>query len=111
MKNSVLLYVIIKGMIDQTTLGHDFLKRTFDYVPTIGWQLDPFGHSATQSSLMTYKLGFDALYFGRIDYQDLDLRHTTQECEGLWNTVAVDSSSSGGDRGPGGANMTVTGHS
>ncbi len=33
------------GMMDQTTLGHAFLKREFDYVPSVGWQLDPFGHS------------------------------------------------------------------
>ena len=30
------------GMIDQTTLGHDFLKQNFDYTPSVGWQLDPF---------------------------------------------------------------------
>lgn len=72
------------GMIDQTTLGHSFLKRELGVVPTIGWQLDPFGHSATQASLLTYKLGFDALYFGRIDHQDLKLRRSTRECEGLW---------------------------
>lgn len=86
------------GMIDQTTLGHNFLKEMFDYVPTVGWQLDPFGHSSTQSSLMTYKMGFNALYFGRIDYQDLELRHATQECEGLWNTfVSTTSNSRGND--------------
>jgi len=79
------------GMIDQTTLGHDFLKKTFDYVPTVGWQLDPFGHSSTQSSIMTYKMGFDALYFGRIDYQDLELRHATKECEGLWDAFGEES--------------------
>ena len=82
------------GMIDQTTLGHAFLKETFDYVPTVGWQLDPFGHSSTQSSLMTYKMGFDALYFGRIDYQDMELRHATKECEGLWNAFGSSTSSS-----------------
>ena len=32
-------------------------------------QVDPFGHSSTQASLMTGALGFDALYFGRADYQ------------------------------------------
>ncbi len=79
------------GMIDQTTLGHNFLKKTFDYVPTVGWQLDPFGHSSTQSSLMTYKMGFDALYFGRIDYQDLEVRHATKECEGLWDAFGEES--------------------
>jgi alpha-mannosidase len=25
------------SMIDQTTLGHAFLKEEFDYVPTVGW--------------------------------------------------------------------------
>lgn len=72
------------GMIDQTTLGHSFLKKELGVIPTVGWQLDPFGHSATQASLLTAQLGFDALYFGRIDYQDLELRRATQECEGLW---------------------------
>lgn len=72
------------GMIDQTTLGHAFLKKELGVVPTVGWQLDPFGHSSTQASYMTSLMGFDALYFGRIDYQDLALRHDAQECEGLW---------------------------
>jgi hypothetical protein len=52
----------------------------------VGWQLDPFGHSATQASLMTSKVGFDALYFGRIDYQDLQLRKLQKGCEGLWDS-------------------------
>jgi alpha-mannosidase len=73
------------GMIDQTTLGHAFLKRELGVIPRVGWQLDPFGHSATQASLMTSRMGFDALYFGRIDYQDLRVRQLEQECEGLWN--------------------------
>lgn len=72
------------GMIDQTTLGHEFLKQELGVTPTVGWQLDPFGHSATQASLLTAGVGFDALFFGRIDYQDLAIRHDTQECEGLW---------------------------
>jgi hypothetical protein len=72
------------GMIDQTTLGHRFLLEELGVVPTVGWQLDPFGHSATQASLLTSRAGFDALYFGRIDYQDLAVRKETSECEGLW---------------------------
>lgn len=57
------------AMIDQMTVGHQFLDRTFGYNPRIGWQVDPFGHSSTQAALMTGALGFDALYFGRADYQ------------------------------------------
>lgn len=57
------------GMIDQTTLGHAFLAKEFDIAPTVGWQVDPFGHSSTQASLLSWAAGFDALFFGRIDYQ------------------------------------------
>jgi len=95
------------GMIDQTTLGHDFLRKELGVIPTVGWQLDPFGHSATQASYMTHEMGFDALYFGRIDYQDLKKRHDEQECEGLWASTANQSSvfwgltgSYGGNYGP-----------
>ena len=35
------------GMMDQTTLGHDFLSREFGFIPKVGWQIDPFGHSKT----------------------------------------------------------------
>lgn len=75
------------GMIDQTTRGHNFLKTNFDgYTPRIGWQLDPFGHSATQASLMSAEVGFDALFFGRIDYEDLQLRQGSAQCEGVWRS-------------------------
>lgn len=39
------------AMIDQTTLGHRYLLEQFGPdrgVPTVAWQLDPFGHSATR---------------------------------------------------------------
>lgn len=74
------------AMIDQTTLGHQFLAREFGFSPRVGWQIDPFGHSSTQASLLSWAAGFDALYFGRIDYQDRDLRRSTQECEGVWRS-------------------------
>jgi alpha-mannosidase len=37
-------------MVDQTSLGHRVLLNEFgpQGVPTTTWQLDPFGHSATQ---------------------------------------------------------------
>lgn len=56
-------------MIDQTTLGHKFLMDEFGVAPTTGWQLDPFGHSATQAALLSAEVGFQGLFFGRIDYQ------------------------------------------
>lgn len=41
------------SMIDQTTLGHRFLQREFGFLPTVGWQIDPFGHSATNAALLS----------------------------------------------------------
>nr|POE85661.1 putative alpha-mannosidase [Quercus suber] len=39
-------------MIDQTTLGHRFIKEEFGVVPRIGRQIVPFGHSAGQAFLL-----------------------------------------------------------
>ncbi len=47
---------------------------------------DPFGHSAAQASLLSATAGFDALYFGRIDYQDLNLRRASKRVEGIWRS-------------------------
>ena len=74
-------------MIDQTTLGHMFIKEQFgeEHIPTIGWQIDPFGHSATQAALMSAAVGFDGLFFGRIDYQDRTTRLLKKELEMVWS--------------------------
>lgn len=46
-------------MIDQTTLGHKYIKEEFGQIPRIGWQIDPFGHSAVQA----YLLGAEVIVF------------------------------------------------
>ncbi|CEM37133.1 unnamed protein product [Vitrella brassicaformis CCMP3155] len=56
-------------MIQQMTFGHLFLLKTFRLRPTIGWQIDPFGHSATNAYLSTL-MGFDGWFFARMDYQE-----------------------------------------
>ncbi|XP_020573833.1 alpha-mannosidase At3g26720-like [Phalaenopsis equestris] len=71
-------------MIDQTTLGHRFIKKEFGRTPRIGWQIDPFGHSAVQAYLLSAEVGFDALYFSRIDYQDRDEREVRKSLEVVW---------------------------
>ncbi|ONM26655.1 putative alpha-mannosidase [Zea mays] len=71
-------------MIDQTTLGHKYIKEEFGQIPRIGWQIDPFGHSAVQAYLLGAEVGFDAFYFFRIDYQDRDTRKGTKELEVVW---------------------------
>ncbi|KAL0014657.1 hypothetical protein SO802_001726 [Lithocarpus litseifolius] len=71
-------------MIDQTTLGHRFIKEEFGIIPRIGWQIDPFGHSAVQAYLLGAELGFDSLFFGRIDYQDRAKRINEKSLEFVW---------------------------
>ncbi|KAF0765979.1 hypothetical protein AaE_002952, partial [Aphanomyces astaci] len=66
-------------LLDQTALGHKFLLDEFGVIPRIGWQVDPFGHSATQGSLLSSGIGFDALYFARMDYQDYAKRKVNKD--------------------------------
>ncbi|KAK1433974.1 hypothetical protein QVD17_10892 [Tagetes erecta] len=71
-------------MIDQTTYGHKFIKEQFNVTPRIGWQIDPFGHSAVQAYLLGAEVGFDSLFFGRIDYQDRAKRKGDKHLEVIW---------------------------
>uniref|UniRef100_A0A2N9E182 Alpha-mannosidase n=1 Tax=Fagus sylvatica TaxID=28930 RepID=A0A2N9E182_FAGSY len=71
-------------LIDQTTLGHQFIKGEFGKVPRVGWQIDPFGHSAVQAYLLGAELGFDSLFFARIDYQDRAKRLNDKSLEIVW---------------------------
>ena len=43
------------AIIDQMTLGLKFIENNFgpEARPTIGWQIDPFGHSNEQASLFS----------------------------------------------------------
>ncbi|KMT06844.1 hypothetical protein BVRB_6g151860 [Beta vulgaris subsp. vulgaris] len=71
-------------LIDQTTLGHRFIKSEFNQIPRVGWQIDPFGHSAVQAYLLGAEVGFDSLYFARIDFQDRAKRKDEKTLEVIW---------------------------
>ncbi|CAF4081263.1 unnamed protein product [Adineta steineri] len=77
------------SIIDQHSLGLEFLNDQFGECgrPKIGWQIDPFGHSREQASLLA-QMGFDGLFFGRADYQDLQKRNTTKSMEMIWKASA-----------------------
>ena len=70
-------------IIEQMTIGHQFLKKEFNFTPTVGWQIDPFGHSLSQASLFS-QMGFNIFFLERIDYQDFDTRKYEKNLEFLW---------------------------
>lgn len=58
-----------EDVIDQMTIGHRWLKETFGAIPTNAWHIDPFGHQASSASIFS-RMGLQAFFFARIDYQD-----------------------------------------
>ncbi|NP_001244175.1 lysosomal alpha-mannosidase precursor [Cavia porcellus] len=77
------------AIVDQMTLGLRFLEDTFgsDGRPRVAWHIDPFGHSREQASLFA-QMGFDGVFFGRIDYQDKLVRKKRREMELVWRASA-----------------------
>ena len=73
-------------MVDQTTRGHQFLKKHFgaDAIPKGTWQIDPFGHSNTQAWLLGAEAGMESMFWGRTDFQDFDVRKNTSRLEWIW---------------------------
>jgi alpha-mannosidase len=74
-------------------VGHKFLKEELNYLPRVGWQIDPFGHSNTHAWLSS-AVGFDSLFFGRIDYQDRARRMAEKNMEMVWKGSASDAEQS-----------------
>ncbi|KAL8591119.1 hypothetical protein ACOMHN_056179 [Nucella lapillus] len=76
-------------LIDQHTLGFDFLQSTLGPCAQsrVAWHVDQFGHSREHAALFA-KMGFDALFVGRIDYQDHEERKKTKTLEFVWETSA-----------------------
>jgi hypothetical protein len=70
------------GVIDQLTLGHQFLLSTFGVRPTKGWQIDPFGASSVTPII--YKLaGCDGHIIDRITNKGS--YEPSQHLEFLWH--------------------------
>ena len=70
-------------MINNMMIGHEFLLKEFNYKPTIGWHIDPFGHSNANPRLFA-EMGFDTFMFGRLDYEDRDQRLADKTMQFVW---------------------------
>ncbi|XP_030387439.1 lysosomal alpha-mannosidase-like isoform X2 [Scaptodrosophila lebanonensis] len=78
-----------QSVIDQFAWGLRRLNDTFGECgrPRVGWQIDPFGHSREMASMFA-NMGFDGMFFGRLDYQDKDNRLMTKTPEMIWHGSA-----------------------
>lgn len=63
--------------------GHDFVKQAFGVIPTVAWQLDPFGHSSAFADLFA-EIGFDATVFARMNIEDKQSRRLERDLEFVW---------------------------
>ncbi|XP_055684931.1 lysosomal alpha-mannosidase isoform X1 [Lutzomyia longipalpis] len=78
-----------QSVIDQFTYGLRLLNDTFGKCarPRVGWQIDPFGHTREMASLFA-QMGYDGMFFGRLDYQDKTHRLEKSEAEMIWRGSA-----------------------
>ena len=63
--------------------GHDFVRREFGKIPTIAWQLDPFGHSSGVAHLFA-EIGLEATFFARMNSKEKRDRQLERDLEFVW---------------------------
>ncbi|KAF5279394.1 hypothetical protein FQA39_LY05504 [Lamprigera yunnana] len=78
-----------QSIIDQFTFGLKYLEDTLGACarPKVGWQIDPFGHTREMASIFT-QMGYDGLFFARLDWRDKSERLLTKTGEMLWRGSA-----------------------
>ena len=79
-------------IVDQHTMGGVFIAHEFgsDHIPTVGWQVDPFGHSLFQAKAYN-KMGMNSWFFSRSDQQDFEIRKMTRRLEDVHSSILVGS--------------------
>lgn len=69
-----------QDLIENIMVGHKFIQENFGVQPRIGWNIDPFGHSNTNAALFDL-IGFDAVFYARIDYLEKEERKSNKTLE------------------------------
>ena len=72
-----------EDFINNLKEGNEWLYEELGYRPTVGWQIDPFGHHSATAALFA-DMNFDAIFFARMDYQDKIKRMNESALEFLW---------------------------
>ena len=74
----------VGGMLESMAEGHAWLHSTFGVRPSVGWQLDPFGHSSASAALLG-RMGFKALVINRIHYRLKERWRSSKLLEFRWH--------------------------
>ena len=74
-------------IINNMMVGHQFLQEEFGVQPEIGWDIDTFGHSDTNTRLFA-EMGFNAMFFSRLDHNDKKWREQSQAMTFLWRPAS-----------------------
>lgn len=77
----------IGAMLEQMAEGHLWLNETFGVRPSIGWQLDPFGHTASSTALLG-RMGMQAVVINRIHFGLKASWRSRRALEYQWRGVA-----------------------
>ena len=72
-----------EDVINEMTLGAKFIYDEFGVRPTVGWSIDPFGHSKEIEALYA-DIGMDGFGINRVHYQDKANRIKNQKLEFVW---------------------------
>lgn len=75
-------------IISNWCINRNHLCASVSVFLTLVGQIDPFGHSGAQASLLTGLSGYHGIYFARIDYQDKEHRANNSELELIWRGSA-----------------------
>ena len=78
-----------KEVLLQMRVGLDFLKETFGIRPNIGWQIDPFGHSAVTPAVF-HKLGYEVVIGNRVSDNLKNKMRTEVGYNFIWEGHQVD---------------------
>jgi len=73
-------------MLDNTHVGQRFIAENFGVsaLPTLTWQIDPFGHSAFQGVMSSKLAGYEGVMWAREDGAFRDASRAAQKCERVW---------------------------
>ena len=64
-------------------IGHEFLKKNFNYTPQTAWSTDTFGHK-TGAQMIYASAGYKGNMVGRVSLMEKAKRRQTKELEVVW---------------------------